>query len=65
MTITFNSVTLKNAQKEPQKYTIFFFKETKCYLESVDKIRKIILEIKFDFFFTFQKIIVGGFVNNQ
>ena len=32
-------------------------------LESVDKIKKIILENKFDFFSPFRKILVGGFVN--
>ena len=36
-------------QRKNLKNILFFFKETKCYLESVDKIRKIILEIKFDF----------------
>ena len=50
-TITFNSVTLKNTQAEPQKY---FFQRNKYYLESEDKI---------DFFSTPRKITVGGFVN--
>ena len=36
-TITFNSVTLKNAQTEPQKK--IFFHPNKLYLESVDKIK--------------------------
>ena len=33
-TITFNSVTLKNTQTEPQKYIIFFQRNNK-YLEFV------------------------------
>ena len=46
--ITFNSVTLKNAQTEPQK-NIIFFQPNNSYLESADKIKKK-LEIKFYFF---------------
>ena len=37
MTITFSSVTLKNAQTEPQKNNIFF-QLNKSYLELGDKI---------------------------
>ena len=46
--ITFNSVTLKNTQREPQKYIIF--QQNKSYLESADKIKKI---LEFFFFFYF------------
>ena len=63
--ITFYSVTLKNTQTESQK-NIIFFQRNKKYLESEDKIeenKNNFLEIKFYFFPTFQKITVGGFVN--
>ena len=59
-TITFNSVTLKKTQTEPQKY-IIFFQLNKKYLESADKIKKIFFEIIL--VSTFRKITVGGFVN--
>ena len=63
-TITFKSVTLKNTQTECQKY-IIFFQLNEYYLELVDKMKKIILEIKFYFFPTIRKITVGGFENQQ
>ena len=53
MTFTFNSRTLKNTQIEPQK-DIIIFQRNKWYLELMNKILKKS---------TFQKITVGGFVN--
>ena len=48
----------KNTQTEPQK--LKKNQRNEYFIESVDKIKKIILEIKFYFFSTFRKITVGG-----
>ena len=61
-TISFNSVTLKSTQTEPQKY-IIFFNETNDI-----KSRRIEYKNNFrNYFFlsTLSKITVGGFVNLQ
>ena len=55
--ITFNSVTLKNRQTEPQKYIIF---STKQIIFRVGGEKKI---LEFFFSSSFWKITVGGFVN--
>ena len=60
MTITFNSVSLKNTQTEPQKNIIFLTKQIKFRVGGLNKKK---LEINFIFFPAFQKITVGGFVN--
>ena len=60
MTISFNSVTLKNTQTEPQKY--FFFNKTNN-IKSWRIKYKNTFRIKFYFYSTLQKITVGGFVN--
>ena len=57
--ITFNSVTLKNTQTEPQKYIIFSTKQIIFRVGQLNK--RNCLEI--NFFSTFRKITVGGFVN--